>query len=63
MKWRARIRFTARQKAELWERWKGGQCIGAIARTLGRRNKNGVYRVLASMAASCRRRAAELWQR
>jgi IS30 family transposase len=43
----SRVRFTPQQKAELWERWKSGQCIAAIARTLGRRNKSGVYRVLA----------------
>ena len=43
----SRIWFTAQQKAELWERWKSGQCIAGIARTLGRRNKSGVYRVLA----------------
>ena len=43
----SRIWFTPRQKAELWERWKSGQCIAAIARTLGRKNKSGVYRILA----------------
>src|SRR5580698_2919325 len=43
----SRIWFTPRQKSELWERWKSGQCIAAIARTLGRRNKSGVYRILA----------------
>src|SRR5437763_1714020 len=43
----SRVWFTPRQKAELWERWKSGQCIAAIARTLGRRNKSGVYRILA----------------
>jgi len=42
-----RIWFTPQQKSELWERWKSGQCIAAIARTLGRRNKSGVYRILA----------------
>ena len=47
MEWTSRIWFTARQKTELWERWKGGQCMAAIARTLGRRNKSGVYRILA----------------
>ena len=47
MEWTARIRFTTRQKAELWERWKGGQCVADIARALGRRNKSGVYRILA----------------
>jgi IS30 family transposase len=43
----SRVWFTPQQKAELWERWKGGQCIASIARTLGRRNKSGVYRILA----------------
>ena len=38
---------TARQRAELWERWKCGQCVADIARALGRRNKSGVYRILA----------------
>jgi hypothetical protein len=43
----SRIWFTPQQKANLWERWKSRQCIAAIARTLGRRNKSGVYRILA----------------
>ena len=47
MEWHARILFTPRQRAELWERWKGGQCVADIARSLGRRNKSGVYRILA----------------
>jgi hypothetical protein len=47
MEWTARIRFTARQKAELWERWYSGQYVADIARALGRRNKSGVYRILA----------------
>lgn len=47
MEWTSRIWFTPQQKAELWERWKNGQCIASIARTLGRRNKSGVYRILA----------------
>jgi IS30 family transposase len=57
----SRVWFTAQQKAELWERWKSGQCIAAIARTLGRRNKSGVYRVLAlngGIVPTPRRRAA-----
>jgi len=61
MEWTARIRFTAHQKAELWERWKRGQCVADIARALGRRNKSGVYRVLArdgGIARLPRRRAA-----
>ena len=47
MEWHARTWFTARQRAELWERWKSGQCVADIARSLGRRNKSGVYRILA----------------
>jgi IS30 family transposase len=61
MEWTARLRFTARQKAELWERWKNGQCVADIARGLGRRNKSGVYRILADeggIAPTPRRRAA-----
>jgi IS30 family transposase len=61
MDWTARIRFTAPQKAELWERWKNGQCVADIARALGRRNKSGVYRILAhdgGIVPMPRRRAA-----
>jgi IS30 family transposase len=61
MEWTARIRFTADQKAALWERWKRGQCVADIARGLGRRNKSGVYRILAhdgGIARLPRRRAA-----
>jgi DNA-binding CsgD family transcriptional regulator len=61
MEWTARVRFTARQKAELWERWKNGQCVADIARALGRRNKSGVYRILAhdgGIVPLPRRRAA-----
>ena len=57
----ARIWFTPRQRAELWERWKHGQCVADIARALERRNKSGVYRFLAlngGIAPEPRRRAA-----
>jgi IS30 family transposase len=47
MEGHARTRFTPRQKIELWERWKRGQCVADIARALERRNKSGVYRILA----------------
>src|SRR4030088_1415823 len=47
MEGNARRWFTPRQKAELWERWRNGQCIADIARAVARRNKSGVYRVLA----------------
>lgn len=48
MEWTARIRFSASQKAELWQCWRNGQSVADIARALGRRNKSGVYRVLAA---------------
>jgi IS30 family transposase len=57
----ARRWFTAKQKAELWERWRQGQCVADIARALQRRNKSGVYRVLAlsgGITPSPRRRSA-----
>ena len=60
MEGNARIWFTPQQKAELWERWKRGQCVADIARALERRNKSGVYRVLAlngGIAPAPRRRA------
>jgi IS30 family transposase len=56
----SRIWFTPRQRAELWERWRSGQCVADIARALGRRNKSGVYRLLAldgGIAPNVRRRA------
>jgi len=56
----SRIRFTARQKTELWERWKNGQSAAAISRALERRNKTGVERVLVlhgGIAPAPRRRA------
>jgi hypothetical protein len=56
----ARTWFTPKQKAELWERWKSGQCVADIARGLERRNKSGVYRILAvngGIAPAPRRRA------
>ena len=44
MEGNARIWFTPKQKAELWERWKSGQCVADIARALERRNKSGQTR-------------------
>jgi uncharacterized protein YoaH (UPF0181 family) len=60
MEGQARTWFTPKQRAELWERWKSGQCVADIARALERRNKSGVYRVLAGnggIAPALRRRA------
>ena len=66
MEGHARTWFTPKQKAELWERWKSGQCVADIARALERRNKSGVYRVLAGnggIAPAPRRRAlARCWR-
>jgi IS30 family transposase len=58
---KARVWFSARERAELWERWRAGQCIADIARALERRNKSGVYRILAAdggITPRPRRRAA-----
>jgi len=41
----SRVRFTAGQKAELWERWKNGQSAAAISRALERK-KTGVERIV-----------------
>lgn len=57
----SRIWFTAKQKAELWERWKKGESISAISRALERRNKTGVQRIVAlhgGIAPAPRRRTA-----
>ncbi len=32
----SRIWFTPKQRAELWERWRSGQCVADIARALRR---------------------------
>lgn len=56
----ARIWFTPKQKVELWERWRRGQCVAVIARALRRRNKSGVQRILAlngGISPRVRRRA------
>src|SRR5438477_7833124 len=43
----SRILFTAKQKDELWERWKNGQSVLGISRALERRNETGVQRIVA----------------
>ena len=57
----ARTWFTQKQKIELWERWRSGQCIADIARALRRRNKSGVQHILAlngGISPKAQRRAA-----
>jgi hypothetical protein len=39
MEGHARTWFTPKQRAELWERWKSGQCVADIARALERRTR------------------------
>ena len=60
MEGNARTWFTPKQRAELWECWKSGQCVADIARALERSNKSGVYRVLALNGGIAHRRVAEL---
>src|SRR5579859_3991252 len=58
---KARVWFSSSERAELWKRWRGGQCIADIARALERRNKSGVYKILATSGGITprpRRRAA-----
>ena len=58
---KARVWFSASERAELWERWRAGQCVADIARALERRNKSGVYRILSAsggITPRSRRRAA-----
>ena len=47
----ARIWFTPQQRAELWERWKHGQCVADIARALERRNTGAAPQSCGSAAA------------
>ncbi len=39
MEGNARRRFTPSQRAELWDRWKNGQCVADIARAATRKRK------------------------
>ena len=56
----ARTWFTPKQKAELWERWKSGQCVADIARALERRNKTVSIGSYVSTEEFRQRHAAEL---
>ena len=60
MEGNARTWFTPKQKAELWERWKSGQCVADIARALERRNKAAFIGCWQSMEALLPRHAEEL---
>ena len=54
----ARIRFTAEQKAELWERWKNGQSVLAISRALDVTRR--LYIAQEASAALAKERSAAL---
>ena len=56
----ARTWLSPKKRAELWERWKSGECGADIARALERRTKGGVYRVLAFSGGIAPVRAGEL---
>ena len=60
MEGNARTWFTPKQKAELWERWKSGQCVADIARALERRNKSAFIGSWPAMAGLLQRHAGEL---
>ena len=43
----SRVHFTSAQRAELWERWKRGEGIASISRSLDRRSHSGVQQIIA----------------
>jgi IS30 family transposase len=54
--------LTAKQKAELWERWRAGESVNEIGRTLGKhassvfdvlQRQGGIYRAPCSRSARC----------
>ena len=53
---KARMRFSGSERAELWRLWRQGQCVADIARALERRNKSGVYNILAASGGITPRR-------
>jgi hypothetical protein len=61
MEGHARRWFTPKQKAELWERWKSGQCVADIARALERRNRSASIGSWLAMEGLLQRRAGGLW--
>ena len=58
----SRILFTARQKSELWERWKNGQSVWTSP-VRWKEEQDRRQRLLLSMEGSRRCHAAELWRR
>ena len=58
----ARIWFTSQQRAELWERWKNGQCVADIGRLRGGTRAVSIVSWLSTVAL-LRSRAGELRER
>ncbi len=45
MGYRGRIYFTEKQKAEIWDRWQGGELMSSIGRMFDR-NSSSIYPLL-----------------
>lgn len=43
----SRVHFTSAQRAELWDRWRRGESISSISRSLDRRSHSGVQQIIA----------------
>lgn len=57
----SRVHFTSVEKTELWDRWKRGESISSISRSLDRRSHSGVQQIIAlrgGVAPLARHRAA-----
>ena len=59
----SRILFTAKQKDELWERWKNGQSVLAISGRWKGGTRPASSGSWLSMEGSLRGRVAGLWRR
>jgi hypothetical protein len=59
----SRIWFTAKQKTELWERWKNGQSVLATPGRWSGGTRPASSGLWLSMEGLRGRHAAELWQR
>jgi len=52
MGYRGRIYFTEKQKAEIWDRWQGGESMSSIGRRFDR-NSSSIYPLLARTGGIC----------
>jgi hypothetical protein len=53
--------FTPKQKAELWERWKSGQCVADIARALEKEEQERCLSDLSSQWRNCAGATPQSW--